>query len=173
MLGGHRALRCQPTAALTTPSLAPWLSPPLQDDFHALVDSARGFAWVNERPDATEKKAQKWGFVATAPGAALEFEVDSRGGAAGAGEPNRLVLSYLASYEGMGVGRVECVQVRLGGGWGAWDEEQRAGQHRESGGHLPAADGAVCIPLCPEPTGASATAPPAGPAGVHVRAQGH
>lgn len=30
----------------------------LQDDFHTLVDTAEGFDWINERPTATEKKAQ-------------------------------------------------------------------------------------------------------------------
>lgn len=30
----------------------------IQDDFHALVDTTEGFDWINERPTATEKKAQ-------------------------------------------------------------------------------------------------------------------
>lgn len=56
---------------------------------------------------------QKWGFVATNPGAALEFSVDSRVASSGPRDRNRVVLSYLASYEGMGVGRVECVAVSV------------------------------------------------------------
>lgn len=35
----------------------------VQDDFHTLVDATDGFAWINERPEATEKKAQVgWGW---------------------------------------------------------------------------------------------------------------
>lgn len=80
----------------------------LGDDFHTLVDTAEGFDWINERPTATEKKAQKWGFVAFEPGSWLEFAIDSR--VAGSTErTNRVVLSYLASYEAMGIARVECV----------------------------------------------------------------
>lgn len=135
----------------------------LQDEFRALVDAggaAHGFSWVNERPEAAEKRAQvgrggmagqrvsagealqswkvpgstvcaawlpvvdpsmplalprmllpqKWGFVALQPGASLELSLDTRVASSEAAT-NRLIFSYLASYEGMGVARVECVQV--------------------------------------------------------------
>lgn len=129
----------------------------LQDDFHTLVDRTEGFDWINERPTATEKKAQvrvlvrdsradlvaagsraarvppgnampatfpaehapsanyvrpltpplaaqKWGYVAFEPGSVLEFAIDSR--VAGSTETtNRVVLSYLASYEAMGTAK--------------------------------------------------------------------
>lgn len=39
-------------------SLRPSTSPLMQDDFHGLIDKAEGFAWINERPEATERKAQ-------------------------------------------------------------------------------------------------------------------
>ena len=52
---------------------------------------------------------QKWGFVATQPDAYLEFSVDTRAAAGPAAQQQRVVLSYLASYQGMGVARVECV----------------------------------------------------------------
>jgi hypothetical protein len=51
---------------------------------------------------------QKWGFVATQPDFYLEFSVDTRS-AAGPATQQRVMLSYLASYQGMGVARVECV----------------------------------------------------------------
>ncbi|PRW56151.1 expressed protein isoform B [Chlorella sorokiniana] len=86
----------------------------LGDNFRLLVggtaSSGSGFAWVNERPEAAEKKAQKWGFVATRSGASLEFTIDTRVGSS-EDPTNRLILSYLASYEGMGAARVECMQA--------------------------------------------------------------
>lgn len=76
----------------------------VQDAFQGLVDRAAGFEWVNERPEATERKAQKWGYVAAAPGATLEFSVDTRVPGSGGDDKQppsaRIVVSYLASYEG-------------------------------------------------------------------------
>lgn len=88
--------------------------------------AAQGFAWINERPDATDAKAQKWGYVATAPGARLEFTIDTRI-ASSQEDYNRVVLTYLASYDGMGVAHVECTQVSGAvheGRWGAQGEGQ-------------------------------------------------
>ncbi|KAI3436519.1 hypothetical protein D9Q98_005936 [Chlorella vulgaris] len=82
----------------------------LGDDFHGLIDKAEGFAWINERPEATERKAQKWGFVATEPDSYLEFAIDSRVASSAEDSRNRVVLSYLASYDSsMGIAGVECV----------------------------------------------------------------
>lgn len=59
---------------------------------------------LRTRPPAV----QKWGYVAFEPGSSMEFEIDSRV-AGSESETNRVVLSYLASYESMGVARVKCV----------------------------------------------------------------
>jgi hypothetical protein len=88
------------------------------------VASADGFALVDE--GAGNKT--KWGYVATAPGAALTLRVDTTtpyGLEKGNGSRTVAVyLAHLKSYEHMGIATVRCAPARTGGlagllGWRA------------------------------------------------------
>lgn len=82
----------------------------LQRAFERVVVQQEGFEWKNERP-AAELANQKWGWIATAPGAWAELEVDTTTEVKGdlASETNDVVLTHLISYEHMGKATVECV----------------------------------------------------------------
>ncbi|GAB4818400.1 hypothetical protein N2152v2_005446 [Parachlorella kessleri] len=60
----------------------------MDDALEAATSDNGGFQWVNERPNATTRGQQKWGWVSDRPGSWVTFSLDTRtsdGGPAGAG----------------------------------------------------------------------------------------
>ncbi|KAL4423591.1 hypothetical protein ABPG77_004631 [Micractinium sp. CCAP 211/92] len=91
----------------------------MQEDFKFMVTAKSGFTWRPERPNAptfVEQKARAtWGWTGLQPGQWAELVLDTRadGKSIKADKDGKKVkaniwLSYLRSYEHMGVARVEC-----------------------------------------------------------------
>ncbi|KAL4442767.1 hypothetical protein ABPG77_006761 [Micractinium sp. CCAP 211/92] len=78
-------------------------------DFQPVVSEQQGFEWRNERPDA-QMAAEKWGWIADAPGAWALLQFDTTTNLRGElqSEMNEVVLTHLKSYEKMGKARVAC-----------------------------------------------------------------
>lgn len=87
----------------------------MQEDFQPMVGAHKGFQWRPERPNATSFVEQKWGWTGMAVGDWAELQLDTRADGKGVKEDKdgkkvkaNIWLSYLRSYEHMGVARVEC-----------------------------------------------------------------
>ncbi|KXZ50405.1 hypothetical protein GPECTOR_16g578 [Gonium pectorale] len=74
--------------------------------FKEHVQEVQGWLWVNE--GLTEAR-QKWGYISDVPGSWLLINMSTLLPSPGPGAPVQVLLTYLGSYEHMGMAIVECV----------------------------------------------------------------
>lgn len=77
----------------------------------AMTTKHTTFQWTSERPDADTINDQKWGWIATNPGASITFTLDTR--LSQQPKPNAkslLGIAHLKSYEHMGTMQVNCAE---------------------------------------------------------------
>ncbi len=71
-----------------------------------------GFTWRSEAPDALTIPDQKWGWIATQPGAVIVFKLDSTHPPGAPDAHSKVGIGYLASYENMGQAAVSCTNCK-------------------------------------------------------------
>lgn len=86
----------------------------IEEDFQGTVVANKGWQYAAQRPDAKNFVEQKWGWVSTTPGAWAEMQFDTESGYAdpsgnATDQRAQVSLSYLRSYQGMGVADLACV----------------------------------------------------------------